>query len=327
VKINIFGKQAEVRTEFAVIAIAVLVLLGCLAGYAIFRDNSDIIIEDGGISPDTVSGKTTGANGADTANKASVAGVEGTAGVAGTANAEGIDGAISTAGTTGPTGTAEASGDVAAGISRTTGSAILDPIRVYVVGCVNRPGIVTLEKGQVIADAVEKAGGLTGDAEAGSINMVYTLTENTMLYIKSKKELEAEQEAAGNAGSAVAKAAAGAGKAAAKTAADNLGQGAELLSGSGGGTAIASGANGGAGAEGSGSTGGLNGSGENSRININTADIAELDKLPGVGEATARDIIAYREKNGPFRKAEDVMKVPRIKQARFDSIKDMIAVN
>jgi competence protein ComEA len=327
VKINIFGKQAEVRTEFAVIAIAVLVLLGCLAGYAIFRDNSDIIIEDGGISPGTVSGKTAGANGADTVDAANAAGVAGTAG---TANAEGIDGAISTAGTTGPTGTAEASGDVgaaAAGISRTTGSAILDPIRVYVVGCVNRPGIVTLEKGQVIADAVEKAGGLTGDAEAGSINMVYTLTENTMLYIKSKKELEAEQEVAGNAGSATAKAAAGTGKAAAKTAAGSLGQGAELLSGSGGGTAIASGANGGAGVEGSGSTGGLNGSGENGRININTADIAELDKLPGVGEATARDIIAYREKNGPFRKAEDVMKVPRIKQARFDSIKEMITVN
>jgi competence protein ComEA len=45
-----------------------------------------------------------------------------------------------------------------------------------------------------------------------------------------------------------------------------------------------------------------------------------------VGEATARDIIAFRAKNGPFWKIEDIMKVPRIKQNRFESIKEFISV-
>ena len=62
-------------------------------------------------------------------------------------------------------------------------------------------------------------------------------------------------------------------------------------------------------------------------MNINTADAAELDTLPGIGEVTAGDIIAFREKNGPFKKPEDIMKVPRIKQSRFDSIKDFIIVD
>ena len=47
-------------------------------------------------------------------------------------------------------------------------------------------GIVTLTKGQMISDAVREAGGLTEDADADNINMVYTLNENVMLYINQK---------------------------------------------------------------------------------------------------------------------------------------------
>ncbi|MEO8260637.1 MAG: helix-hairpin-helix domain-containing protein, partial [Acidobacteriota bacterium] len=39
-------------------------------------------------------------------------------------------------------------------------------------------------------------------------------------------------------------------------------------------------------------------------VNINTASIAELDALPGVGAKTAALIIEYRQKNGPFKKIE-----------------------
>jgi competence protein ComEA len=44
-------------------------------------------------------------------------------------------------------------------------------------------------------------------------------------------------------------------------------------------------------------------------VNINTASVAELDALPGVGSKTAALIIEYRQKNGPFKKIEGLMNV------------------
>lgn len=60
------------------------------------------------------------------------------------------------------------------------------------------------------------------------------------------------------------------------------------------------------------------------RVNINTADSARLQLLPGVGEATADSIIAYREEHGGFRKAEDIMNVSGIGEKKFGQIKDLI---
>ncbi len=48
--------------------------------------------------------------------------------------------------------------------------------------------------------------------------------------------------------------------------------------------------------------------------------------LSGIGESRAEDIIRYREENGGFRKIEDIMKVPGIKEAGFQKIKDRITV-
>ncbi len=61
-------------------------------------------------------------------------------------------------------------------------------------------------------------------------------------------------------------------------------------------------------------------------VNINTADAAALCTLPGVGESRAADIIAYREANGGFDSCEDIMKVPGIKDAMYEKIRDRISV-
>ncbi len=61
-------------------------------------------------------------------------------------------------------------------------------------------------------------------------------------------------------------------------------------------------------------------------VNINTASEAELVQLPGIGEARAQDIIAYRKKYGEFREPEDLMKVPGIKENMYAKLCDKIIV-
>ena len=59
-------------------------------------------------------------------------------------------------------------------------------------------------------------------------------------------------------------------------------------------------------------------------IDINSADAAQLQTLPGIGAARAEAIIAYREANGAFQSPEDIMKVSGIKEAAYNKIKDKI---
>lgn len=61
-------------------------------------------------------------------------------------------------------------------------------------------------------------------------------------------------------------------------------------------------------------------------ININTADLEQLQQLTGVGEIRARSIIAYREENGAFQSITDIMKVSGIKEASYNKFKDEITV-
>lgn len=64
--------------------------------------------------------------------------------------------------------------------------------------------------------------------------------------------------------------------------------------------------------------------GENGLININTADEETLCTLPGIGISKARDILRYREENGPFESCEDIMNVPGIKTSVYGKIRDSI---
>ncbi len=61
-------------------------------------------------------------------------------------------------------------------------------------------------------------------------------------------------------------------------------------------------------------------------VNINTADVSLLCTLPGVGESRAKEIIAYREKNGPFGSCEALMDVPGIKAGIYEKMSSRITV-
>lgn len=61
-------------------------------------------------------------------------------------------------------------------------------------------------------------------------------------------------------------------------------------------------------------------------ININTATVADLQKLNGIGEKKAEQIIAYREQKGQFKKIEDLMQVSGIGEKTFAALKDKLAI-
>jgi competence protein ComEA len=61
-------------------------------------------------------------------------------------------------------------------------------------------------------------------------------------------------------------------------------------------------------------------------VNLNSATAAQLEALPGIGRATAERIIEYRQKNGNFKKAEDLMNVRGIGEKSFLKLKPLITV-
>lgn len=62
------------------------------------------------------------------------------------------------------------------------------------------------------------------------------------------------------------------------------------------------------------------------RVNINTADAAALETLPGVGPALAARIIAWRDENGPFRSVDELTAVSGIGEKTLDSMRDQATV-
>ena len=61
-------------------------------------------------------------------------------------------------------------------------------------------------------------------------------------------------------------------------------------------------------------------------VNINTASATDLEVLPGVGAKTAVLIVEYRQKNGPFKKIEELMNVRGIGERNFLKLKGQITV-
>jgi competence protein ComEA len=65
---------------------------------------------------------------------------------------------------------------------------------------------------------------------------------------------------------------------------------------------------------------------QSDKININTANATELDKLPNIGPARAADIISYREANGGFSSIEELKNIKGIGDKTFEDLKDLVTV-
>lgn len=68
------------------------------------------------------------------------------------------------------------------------------------------------------------------------------------------------------------------------------------------------------------------GSDQSKLININTADSEALQKLPGIGPATAEKIISYRSENGKFKSVEEIKNVNGIGEKTFEKFKNKITI-
>lgn len=168
------------------------------------------------------------------------------------------------------------------------------PIPVYICGSVAMPGVYYVARDTFLFQLVDMAGGLCSDAASENINMVYCLDQPVSIYIPSITEENTSESV--------------------RVKLPSSGFFREDVNQYIWGREDDDDSEYSQDAESSG------------KININSADEDALMRLSGVGEVTAAAIIRYRSEHGLFEKIEDIMKVPGIKQGRFDAIKDMIVV-
>jgi len=83
---------------------------------------------------------------------------------------------------------------------------------------------------------------------------------------------------------------------------------------------------GGGAAGGSSGAGGTGGAGDGAVVDLNTADLDQLDGLPGVGPAIAQAIIDHRDQNGPFTSVDELLEVRGIGEAKLADLRDKVTV-
>lgn len=62
-------------------------------------------------------------------------------------------------------------------------------------------------------------------------------------------------------------------------------------------------------------------------VNLNTASAEQIEQLPGIGPGTAKAIIAFREKSGPFTRIEDLLAIRGITERKLKQLRPYVTVN
>lgn len=166
-----------------------------------------------------------------------------------------------------------------------------ETVLVDVKGEVNTPGVYELTSNNTVIDAINKAGGLTKISDTSNINLSKKLEDEMVIIVYSKAEIQKMEED---------KIVCPPCNNACITEEDEKAK--------------------------------LDEKEENTaetpmgKININTADETTLQTLDGIGEAKAKAIIEYRNKNGDFKTIEDIKNVSGIGDSVYEKIKDNITV-
>lgn len=167
-----------------------------------------------------------------------------------------------------------------------TASSAPTELVVHVSGAVASPGVVRLPSGARVDDALRAAGGATGEAELAAVNLARPVVDGEQIHVPVPGEEPPAVAAPAPAADA-------------PSAGDATGAGDGATDGGGEG-------------------GGL--------IDLNTASVAELDELPGVGPAIAQRIVDHREQNGPFESVDQLEEVSGIGPATLEKMRDRATV-
>lgn len=172
-------------------------------------------------------------------------------------------------------------------------------VRVYVAGSVGIPGVYPMEEGDRLIDAVEAAGGATGNADLEMVNLAVKVEDEGFYFIPEKVEpIDVE---AGIDGASLHSLEPKVPPLAANPSTGQMptnDQSPDETSSEDGGP-----------------------------IDLNLATQAELESLPGIGPARSRAIIAYREQNGPFAAVDEITAVSGIGQGILENLDGLITVD
>ena len=157
---------------------------------------------------------------------------------------------------------------------------------VSVSGRVAHPGVVRVPDGARVADVLVAAGGVQPGVDLSGLNL-------------ARRVVDGEQIAVGVA-----------------PAPDAGGQPPS-------GAAAAGGA---AGSSGSDGPAGGGSAGPTAKVDLNTATVAQLDTLPGVGPVTAQHIVDWRTRNGRFVRVDQLREIDGIGERRFQRLRDVVTV-
>lgn len=161
-------------------------------------------------------------------------------------------------------------------------------IYVYVTGEVNNPGVVIIDEGSRIIDAINAAGGTTDNANITKVNLVYVLEDGVKVNIPSNNDLKN----------------------------DSKFEYITVDSGDGSDNSVETGSK----------KSDLGISTKHTIVNINIATQTELETLPGIGPSLALNIINYRKENGKFSSIEEIKNVSGIGESKFEQLKEYIRV-
>ena len=160
---------------------------------------------------------------------------------------------------------------------------------VHVAGAVNTPGVYRLKPTARVIDAVNAAGGVTVSADTAAVNLALPLLDAEQVYIPTRSSKKPHTTVA-------------------------VQRKLPTTPSSPSSTVAAA------------IVGATESSVKSALVNINTATALELEALPSVGPSTAKAIVSYRTKNGPFGKAEDLLKVPGIGDGKLAAMKPFVAL-
>ena len=160
---------------------------------------------------------------------------------------------------------------------------------VHVAGAVNTPGVYRLKPTARVIDAVNAAGGVTASADTAAVNLALPLLDAEQVYIPTRSSKKPHTTVA-------------------------VQRKLPTTPSSPSSTVAAA------------IVGATESSVKSALVNINTATALELEALPSVGPSTAQAIVSFRTKNGPFGKAEDLLKVPGIGDGKLAAMKPFVAL-